>query len=163
MMKATPIFCNTFCSVREYEKKKMISLMMQLTKDWMLDEDDEQSGKVRSGYTYYFQSLYRCMILNSDTYSKKKNILKLKVPTEIDARNQCITAIRKEFNGINIPEWPNDRNLSETARRCNCMMLMACFIICKDYKSPAAYTKLLFLLNEIRELYCELPEKLTLN
>lgn len=149
--EAAPFFCNVLCSVRKYERMKMLSLMMQLTRSMMLDEDDGQKGTVRSGCTDYFRFLYRLMVLNSKTLDKDiMNLGNLKVA---DARKQCERAIRKEFKGITIPEWPDDRKLSPAAKRFNCMMLMVCFIVCKHYQNPSDYSVLLYWLVEIWELY----------
>ena len=149
--RAAPFFCNVLCSVEKYERMKIISLMMQLTKSMMLTEDDGQQGTVRSGCTDYFRVLYRYMILYSETLNK--NIMDLSNFKVNVAWKQCQRALRKEFREITIPEWSNDKKLSSAAKRFNCMMLMGCFITCKQYQDPSAYSKLLYWLRRIRGLY----------
>lgn len=149
--RAVPFFCNVLCSIREYERMKIISLMVHLTESMMINEDDGERGTVRSGCTDYFRCLYIFMVLNSETLNK--NIMDLGNLKVADARKQCERALKKEFKGITIPEWQDDKKLSPATKRFNCMMLMACFIVCKQYQNPSDYSELLCWLKEIRVLY----------
>ena len=80
------------------------------------------------------------MKISSCNMTYPKNIMDLGNLKVADARKQCERALKKEFKGITIPEWQDDKKLSPATKRFNCMMLMACFIVCKQYQNPSDYS-----------------------
>lgn len=146
---ALPLFCELFCDIKKYQKNKMISLMLEVTNNSLLDVNAVQEDRIRYSYTKEIQRYYKLMLYNAKLLKENADG---NIPTE-RIRKKCEKLIYKEFKEAKIPEWNINKGLSDVAKRCNCMMMIAVYIMCNGYECCSDVYMLAYWLNEINEMY----------